>query len=137
MPGNGNMVCLYEKAGIKMDYITVQGIKAAVLTAEEKWNTVQDALDCMVTAAYKGCTGVIVPKECLPEAFFQLKTGFAGEVLQKFTNYHMKIAVTGDFSSYASQSLKDFIYESNKGRQVFFKATAAECLASFVKAAAI
>jgi hypothetical protein len=76
MPSNGNMVCPYEKAGIKMDYITDQGFKAAVLTAEEKWNTVQDALDCMVTAAYKGCTGVIVPKDWLPEAFFQLKTGF-------------------------------------------------------------
>ncbi len=118
-----------------MNYIMDQGIKAGVLTAEEKWNTVQDALNCMAAAAYEGCTGVIVPKECLPEAFFQLKTGFAGEVLQKFTNYHMKIAVAGDFSGYASRSLRDFIYESNKGRQVFFKATAEEGLASFVKAA--
>ncbi len=120
-----------------MNYITDQGIKAAVLTAEEKWNTVQDALDCMATASYEGSLGMIVPKECLPEAFFQLKTGFAGEVLQKFSNYRMMIAVAGDFSGYASRSLKDFIYESNKGRQVFFKATVEESLASFVKAAAL
>jgi hypothetical protein len=117
-----------------MNYITDQGIKAAVLTRQEKWNTVQDALDCMVTAAYDGCLGIIVPKECLPEEFFKLKTGFAGEVLQKFTNYRMMIAVTGDLSSYASQSLRDFIYESNKGRQVFFKASVEDGMASFVKA---
>jgi hypothetical protein len=119
-----------------MNFITDQGIKAAVLTAEEKWNTVQDALDCMASAACEGCLGIIVPKECLPEAFFQLKTGFAGEVLQKFTNYRMRIAVIGDFGGYASKSLRDFIYESNNGRQVFFKATVEEGISSFVKASA-
>jgi hypothetical protein len=77
-----------------------------------------------------------VPKECLPEAFFQLNTGFAGEVLQKFTNYRMRIAVTGDFSGYTSKSLRDFMYESNMGRQVFFKASVEEGMASIVKACA-
>lgn len=117
-----------------MNYITVQGLKAAVLTPEEKWQTVQDALDCMVTAAYEGCLGIIVPKECLPEEFFQLKTGFAGEVLQKFTNYRMMIAVAGDFSGYTSKSLRDFMYESNKGRQVFFKSSVEEGMVSLLKA---
>ena len=119
-----------------MIYITDQGVKAAVLTEEDKWNTVQDALDCMVTAAYEGCLGIIVPRDSLPEEFFQLKTGFAGEVLQKFTNYRMKIAITGDFSGYTSKSLRDFMYESNKGRQVFFKASAEEGMASLLKASA-
>jgi hypothetical protein len=32
----------------------------------------------------------------------------------------MKIAMVGDFEGYTSKSLKDFIYESNKGSQVFF-----------------
>jgi len=119
-----------------MNYLMEQGTKVAVLTAQEKWNTVQDALDSMVTAAYDGCVGLIVPKECLPEDFFHLRTGFAGEVLQKFTNYKMKIAVTGDFSGYESKSLRDFIYESNKGCQVFFKATVTEGMAAIVKALA-
>ena len=119
-----------------MEYITERGIKAAVLCPPEKWNTAADALDCMAAAAYDGCIGVIVPRECLPEDFFILKTGFAGEVLQKFTTYNMKIAVTGDFSGYTSRSLKDFIYESNKGRQVFFKATLEEGMASFIQASA-
>ncbi len=119
-----------------MTYIIEQGIKAAVLADQEKWNTVQDALDCMAAASYDGCIGVIVPKECLPEDFFCLRTGLAGELLQKFTTYNMKIAVTGDFSGYSSQSLRDFIYESNMGRQVFFKATAEEGMAAFIKAIA-
>lgn len=120
-----------------MNYRTDQGCKTAILNREEKWNTVQDALDCMVTAAYEGCTGIIVPKECLPEAFFQLKTGFAGEVLQKFTNYRMMIAVAGDFSQYTSKSLRDFMYESNKGRQVFFIATVEEGISAFMNSSTL
>ena len=42
------------------------------------------------------------------------------EILQKYTNYIMKIAIVGDFEIYNSKSLKDFIFESNKGSQVFF-----------------
>jgi hypothetical protein len=117
-----------------MDYLMDRGIKAAVLTSGEKWETLRDALDCMAAAAYEGCLGIIVPKESLPEEFFQLKTGFAGEVLQKFTNYRMKIAVIGDFSGCTSKSLRDFMYESNNGRQVFFKAAVEEGMASIVKA---
>ncbi len=43
--------------------------------------------------------------------FFDLSTRLAGEILQKFINYHVKIAIIGDFSIYTSKSLKDFIYE--------------------------
>ena len=119
-----------------MNYMVHQEIKVAVLTAEEKWNTIQDVLDCMVTATYEDCIGLIVPKECLPGDFFRLGTGLAGEILQKFSNYKMKIAVTGDFSGYTSKSLRDFIYECNKGSQVFFKATVEEGMAALIQASA-
>ena len=54
------------------------------------------------------------------EEFFILSTGLAGEILQKFINYGIKFAVYGDFSRYTSKPLKDFIYESNHGKDVFF-----------------
>jgi hypothetical protein len=38
------------------------------------------------------------------------------------------LAIVGDFSKYASKSLKDFIYESNKGKQINFVASQAEGL---------
>ena len=43
----------------------------------------------------------------------------AGEILQKFINYHVKIAIYGDYSVYTSKPLRDFIYESNHGKDVF------------------
>lgn len=52
----------------------------------------------------------------------------AGEILQKFVNYGVKLAIVGDFSRYDSKALADFIYESNQGRHFFFAATHAEAL---------
>ena len=52
--------------------------------------------------------------------FFDLKSGIAGEILQKFSNYRIRLAIVGDFSKYTNKSLKDFIYESNKGGQINF-----------------
>ena len=80
----------------------------------------QDALDLMADAGYQGAGKIILYEKNLAEGFFDLKTGIAGEILQKFTNYRVRLAVIGDFSKYSSKSLKDFIYESNKhGRLVF------------------
>jgi hypothetical protein len=37
--------------------------------------------------------GLIVTEADLPAAFFDLKTGFAGELLQKLTNYAARVAL--------------------------------------------
>lgn len=81
----------------------------------------QTALDFMMSVQSEtGCSRIILNKEALIEDFFVLSTRVAGDVLQKFVNYGFKLAVVGDFSGYASRPLKDFIYESNKGRDIFF-----------------
>lgn len=82
---------------------------------------VQSALDFIMTVQYEtGCNRIILNKSAICEDFFDLSTRIAGEILQKFVNYNVKIAIVGDFSVYTSKSLKDFIYESNKGKDVFF-----------------
>lgn len=84
-------------------------------------------LDVIATVQYyENCNRIVVHRESLGEAFFDLKTKIAGEVLQKLMNYNIKIAIVGDFSEVQSNALKDFIYECNKGKAVFFKATIEE-----------
>lgn len=51
---------------------------------------------------------------------FSLKTRLAGNILQKFSNYRVHLAIIGDYSEIKSKSLKDFIYESNKSKRVLF-----------------
>lgn len=81
----------------------------------------QSALDFIATINYEtGCYRIILNKSAICEEFFDLSTRLAGDILQKFVNYNMKIAIVGDFSIYSSKSLRDFIYESNNGRHIFF-----------------
>ncbi|HQE49580.1 MAG TPA: DUF4180 domain-containing protein, partial [Fervidobacterium sp.] len=64
----------------------------------------------MMTALYDtGCERIVINKEAICEEFFDLSTRLAGEILQKFVNYNIKIAIVGDFSKYTSKSLRDFI----------------------------
>lgn len=76
----------------------------------------------------KKCGRVILDKSAVSEDFFILSTRVAGEILQKFVNYHMKMAIVGDFSQYTSQPLHDFFHESNSGRDFFFVETAEEAM---------
>lgn len=88
------------------------------------------AMDLLATVRYEtGCSALVLHKEQLDESFFRLSTGLAGEVLQKFVNYQMKLAIVGDFSGYTSKPLQDFIRESNEGRQICFQADEAAALA--------
>jgi len=84
-------------------------------------NNVQDALDLIATIRHLyNCNKMVISASSIIKSFFDLKTGIAGEILQKYTNYNMKIAIVGNFEIYNSKSLNDFIFESNKGSQVFF-----------------
>ena len=117
-----------------MEFVTQNGQAVAVIDKSQKVYSVQAALDLMADARYSGgCGAMAVYKESLPEDFFDLKTRFAGEMLQKFSNYSFKFAVVGDFSVYGSKALRDFIYECNKGRLVFFKSTLEEALEALTK----
>ena len=79
------------------------------------------AMDLLATVHYEvGCNQMILHKGCLSEDFFRLSTGLAGEILQKFANYRMRLVIVGDFSGYTSKPLQDFIRESNHGRMIGF-----------------
>ena len=95
--------------------------KVAEIQAEELVLTsVEDGLSLLGDLYYQGFDKIILHEENIVPEFFDLKTKLAGEVLQKFVQYRMPLALVGDFSKYASKSLRDFIYECNQGRQVNF-----------------
>lgn len=94
-------------------------------------NNAQDALDLMVLVRYDhNCDKIIINKKNITEDFFELKNGIAGEIMQKYTNYQMALAIVGEFEQYTSTSLKSLIYESNKGNKIIFKSTETEAIES-------
>ncbi len=90
---------------------------------------VQTAIDFIMTVRYEtNCNKIVLNKEAVVEDFFILSKGLAGEILQKFVNYQTKFCIYGDYSNYTSKPLKDFIYESNHGKDVFFVETEDEAI---------
>src|SRR5690606_27411036 len=87
-----------------------------------------DALDLIGNLYYQGFDKIIIYEKNLTPDFFDLKNQIAGEILQKVSNYRMKLTIIGNFSNLKSKSLNDFIYESNKGNQVNFKESLHEAL---------
>jgi hypothetical protein len=79
-----------------------------------------DMLDILGDIGYQGCSRLIIHSSDLSPLFFDLRSGLAGEILQKFSNYRMRLAIVGDFSHLDSKSWRDFIRESNRGKAVSF-----------------
>jgi hypothetical protein len=91
-------------------------------------NHASDALDILGNVYYQGFDKVIIHEKNITKDFFDLKNCMAGEILQKFSNYRVKLAIVGDFSQYTSKSIRDFIYESNKTGHILFVTTVEEAI---------
>lgn len=107
----------------------VDGTDVAIVE-DGRISNAQDALDLLATLSHvHGCTKAVLDKGGIAEDFFDLRTGLAGEVMQKFINYGFAAAIVGDFSGYESRSLRDFMRESNEGRHLLFVADRQDAIA--------
>ncbi|MBD3583109.1 DUF4180 domain-containing protein [Flavobacterium selenitireducens] len=79
-----------------------------------------DGLELLVDLYYQQFDRIIVHEATINPDFFDLKTKMAGDMLQKFSNYRMGLTIVGYFAKYNSDSLDDFIRESNKGNLINF-----------------
>lgn len=103
---------------------TIDGRKIAEIISDNiVLQTVEDAVDLIGNMSYQGFDKLIIHEENIISDFFELKNKIAGNILQKFSQYSMPLAIIGDFEKYESKSLNDFIFESNKGSQINFVTT--------------
>jgi tyrosine-protein phosphatase YwqE len=106
---------------MKLTILKLNNIPIAILESiESPINSVQDALDLLENANSQGIRKIMIKKEHLHKDFFNLKSGLAGEIIQKVINYYKQLAIVGDFDMYQNKSWLDFVYESNKTGQIFF-----------------
>jgi hypothetical protein len=87
-----------------------------------KLSSDRDASDVISGAWENHATMVAIPVERFEGAFFDLSTRLAGEFTQKLVNYRIRLAIVGDISEYAaaSSALSSYVYESNRGSQIWF-----------------
>ena len=96
---------------------------AEIISDDTVLQTVEDAVDLIGNMSYQGFDKLIIHEENMISDFFELKNKIAGNILQKFSQYSMPLSIIGDFEKYESKSLNDFIFESNKGKQINFVTT--------------
>lgn len=112
-------------------------MSAAVIAGTSTWvcppegpeiGSEADALDVIGQTYGTDVECVVLPVTRLAADFFDLRTRLAGEMLQKFVNYRLRVVILGDIDEHIGRSgaLADFVRESNRGRQVWFLATRAE-----------
>ena len=116
--------------------ITQNNVSVAVIHSDDFIvDSAQSALDVIADVVYSDrCSRIAINKEAFAEEFFVLSTGLAGDILQKFANFSVKLAVIGDFSGFKSDALKDFIYESNRGSAVFFVPDETQAIEALINA---
>jgi len=88
----------------------------------------RDAVDLMALAWPHKAKLLVLPVSRLDPDFFVLRTGMAGEIVQKFVTYRLPLAILGDISTHlaASSALRAFVYEANRGNDVWFVADESE-----------
>ena len=119
---------------MKLNIIEQNSKKIAEVISEEiVIHSTQDALDLIGDASYYQSHSIIIREENLAPGFFNLKTRIAGEILQKFSQYGVQIAIIGEFTKFNSDSLAAFIRESNKGTICSFVADKEEAINMFLK----
>jgi hypothetical protein len=114
---------------MQIETLAIEGATIAHITADEVIiNNAEDGLDLLGNLYYQGFDKIILYQHHITPDFFILKNGLAGEILQKFSNYRVRLAIVGDFSIFTGKSIKDFIYESNKGRHINFVSSLDEAI---------
>ncbi|HLT73811.1 MAG TPA: DUF4180 domain-containing protein [Ohtaekwangia sp.] len=109
----------------------VNGFSVAELAAQGVvLHTTQEFLQMMMDSS---ADAVIIHQHNVDERFFDLRSGIAGDMLQKVVNYRLRLAIVGDFSKVESKSLKAFIAESNRSNTIVFVGSVDAALVTFGK----
>ncbi len=107
----------------------IKTIKIAEITSDAIIvQSAEDGLELLGTLYYQGFEKIIIHSSNISPDFFDLKNGMAGEILQKFSNYRIPLAIVGDLTPHSSKNVKDFIAESNKMGHINFVNTTSEAL---------
>jgi len=98
-------ITLIEKNGKKY----MEGRAGALLLVKE-----QDALDIIGNCGYNDTNNLLLHPENVHEDFFNLKSGLAGAVLQKFVNYQMRLAAYFTEQQMEHIRFQELVKETNR-----------------------
>jgi PadR family transcriptional regulator, regulatory protein AphA len=75
----------------------------------------QDALDLVAACGENHTNLLLLHSDNLPQEFFQLRTGLAGRILLKFSNYYLKVAAVLTPEQVNQGKFQEMVLETNRG----------------------
>lgn len=76
--------------------------------------------DVVVAAIEEGAAGILADAGTLPDAFFDLSTRYAGELLHEISKYGMALAAVVPDIAVHSPRFQEFAAEANTRREIHF-----------------
>jgi hypothetical protein len=110
----------------------INGVQAAELVSEDLLLAdTGSGSQLLADLYYQNFDIMIFHEKNIHPDFFELRSGMAGEILQKASNSRLRLAFVGNFEAYNSKSLRDFIRESNGHGQILFVSSVEEAIRRF------
>ncbi len=100
------LVTVHERAG------------ARIVECTEAIARPADALALVAACIENASLRLLIESRWLPPQFFELRTQFAGEFLQKLENYHIRLAAIIPPAPAHGERFREFLLEARKGRSL-------------------
>jgi hypothetical protein len=100
----------------------IDGVRILTVGGAQSFD-IRSHVNALISEAWSAnAPTVAIPIECLPEEFFQLRSGLAVAMSQKLVNYRITVAFVGDIDGRLGDSapFADFIRDCNRGRWIWF-----------------
>ncbi len=104
---------------VTIDYLGDQRFVAS-RSSDQFIRTVQNFLDVLAWGGENKTNLFELRDTNFVAEFYDLKTGLAGEVLQKVSNYGARLAIVGTFDMVMGERFRELMSESNRGSQIRF-----------------
>jgi hypothetical protein len=89
------------------------------LAGEGQISSENDALDLVAACGEYQASRLLINAENFPEEFFNLRTGLAGAVLQKFATYMVKVAAVLPPEQANQGRFGEMVLEANRSNRMF------------------
>ncbi len=93
---------------------------AEIIGSDKEIRSVETITELMEEARQLQVSHLLANRALIDESFFDLKSGFAGRLAARLSEYGQKLAVVGEFNFLESLALKAYIQEKKLKGQVYF-----------------
>jgi hypothetical protein len=105
--------------------LDLHGVRVLVCAADGPPLAAAEDAGAFVSTAWEHQASLAaIPLARLGSDFLRLRTRLAGDAVQKFVNYRLRLAIVRDISTWTADStpLRDFVQEANQGQHIWFVA---------------